>query len=284
MSSSRNFEFTHNNYTQEDINKILNWKCQYVVIGEEIAPTTGTPHLQGYVQFKSSVLWKTVTNKKNKDYGFIDKWCKVSERRCPIEYCKKDGKYHENGSPKAQGNRSDLNDLKDRILNNETTVSDLLVEDANVYHQYGRTLEKLEDLKNRKKFRKWMTECDWRYGETGTGKSEKAFENFDPDTHYVFKNDNGWWDGYNGQETVILNDFRGEIPYGVLLQMIDKYPFEVKRRCREPFPFLAKKVIVTSFGTPSEVYKNLSQNDSLEQIYRRINLIYHEKINEYSSS
>lgn len=272
MSSSRSFEFTHNNYTQEDIDKILNWNCQYVVIGEEIAPTTGTPHLQGYVQFKSSVLWKTVTNKSNKDYGWIDKWCKPSSRRCPMAYCMKGGKWQEKGTPHNQGKRNDLNDLKNRILNNEASVDDLCITDPYSYHEFGRTLNKIEDIQLRKKFRNWMTTCEWCYGETGTGKSHYAFTNFNPDTHYVFPNDNGWWDGYKGQETVIINEFRGQIQYSELLDLIDKYPKTVKRRNREPCPFLAKHIIITSSMTPKEVYHNLAENDKLEQIYRRITL------------
>jgi len=56
-----------------------------------------------------------------------------------------------------------------------------------------------------------MTTCTWYYGETGTGKSERAFKDYDHNTHYHYVGDNGWWDGYEGQHTVILNDFNGHI-------------------------------------------------------------------------
>lgn len=269
---------TINNYTENDIEMLSSDKTTYLIYGKEIGEN-GTPHLQIYVEYGSSKRFDTM--KKRYPRAHIEK--RKGTALSASNYCKKDGNFIETGKLSNQGLRSDLTQYK-LAIEDGMKVEEILTELPEVYHQYGRTLEKLEDVFNRKKFRKWMTSCDWRYGETGTGKSETAFKDFDPDTHYVFKNDNGWWDGYNGQEIVIINDFRGEIPYGILLQMIDKYPFEVRRRNREPFPFLAKKVIITSFGTPNEVYKNLSQNDSLEQIYRRINLIYHEKINEYSSS
>lgn len=272
MASSRNFEFTHNNYTQEDIDKILNWNCRYVVIGEEIAPTTGTPHLQGYVEFNSSVMWKTVTNKKNKNYGFIDKWCQVSTKRCPIEYCKKDGKFHEKGTPKHQGERSDLKEIADSIING-TKVDEICMEKPMTYHLYGRTLNKIEDLVMRKKYRTHVTKGIWYWGSTGVGKSHKAYENFHPDTHYTLPNDNGWWDGYTQQETVIINDFRGEIPYNQLLQMVDKFPFSVRRRNREPLPFTSKTVIITSSLPPNLVYKHREAEDSLEQLLRRFDII-----------
>ena len=82
-------------------------------------------------------------------------------------------------------------------------------------------------------------------------------------THTCFPNDGGWWDGYTGQETVIINEFRGGIAYSELLDLLDKYPKTVRRRCREPVPFLAKRVIITSVLQPKEVYCNLAENDTL---------------------
>lgn len=126
----------------------------------------------------------------------------------------------------------------------------------------------------RRKFRTEMTTCDWLYGPTGTGKSHAAFKDFTPDTHYVWKSDNGWQDGYAQQPTVIINDFRGEIPYNELLQMVDKWPYYVKRRGREPMPFTSKHIIITSSLPPDAIYHRRLEEDSLEQLNRRINLVY----------
>lgn len=274
MASRKNFEFTHNNYTEEDISKILSWKCQYVVIGEEIAPTTGTPHLQGYVEFHSSVKWKTVTNKKNKDYGWIDGWMNTSEKRCPITYCKKDGKFHEAGTPKQQGKRNDLIELKDQILNNGLKVDDIAISQPFTYHAYGRTLNKIEDLAMRKKYRNFMTKGIWYWGPTGVGKSHAAYENFTPDTHYDMPDDKGWYDGYTQQETVILNDFRGHLKYEYLLKLVDKWPITLSRRGREPMPFMSKTVIVTSSLSPEQVYHRRHAEDDLKQFYERFTVIH----------
>jgi len=151
-------------------------------------------------------------------------------------------------------------------------VEEICINSPSIYHQYGRTLNKLEDIALRKKFRSWMTKGIWRYGPTGTGKSHMAFEGFHPETHYVYPNDSGWWDGYVGQETVIINEFRGEIKYSELLDLVDKWPKTVKRRNREPVPFLAKTVIINSCKSPCEVYNNLSATDSLSQLYRRFEI------------
>lgn len=118
-----------------------------------------------------------------------------------------------------------------------------------------------------------MTEGLWIFGETGTGKSQQAYKDYHPDTHYNLPNDNGWWDGYTGQKIVIINEFRGEIKYSELLELLDWTPKTVKRRGREPVPLLAEQIIITSSLSPEEVYSNLALNDSLGQLLRRIKIV-----------
>ena len=187
------------------------------------------------------------------------------------KYCSKDGDYKEYGSPKKQGARRDIVDAVNEIKDGRK-VEDIIINEPGMYAKFGRTLDKAEDIMLRKQYRSWMTTCDWYYGETGVGKSHKAFENFDPETHYVWKDDRGWQDGYTGQETVIINDFRGSIKYNELLQLIDKWPHTLSRRGREPVPFLAKHVIITSSLRPEGIYLHRAEEDSLDQLYRRIKL------------
>lgn len=271
----RNICFTVYNYDTTDSNwkvRIYNGlKITYLIYGEEICPKTQRKHLQAYAEFESQHTWNKIQKVLNPICFFP---CKGTQQE-NINYCKKDNKYKEEGSPKLQGARTDLNELKDNLLNDNVSVDDIVVERPELYHQYGRTLHKIEDLKLRKKFRTTMTECDWIYGPTGSGKSHMAFHNYTPETHYVWKYEtSGWQDGYTGQDYVIINDFRGQIPYGELLNLIDKWPYTLNRRGREPVPFLAKKIFITAPVKPEEIYKNLSKNDSLEQLYRRINLIF----------
>lgn len=118
-----------------------------------------------------------------------------------------------------------------------------------------------------------MTQGIWVFGESGSGKSEFAFSEYDTGNAYAYPYDNGWWDGYKGQDVVIIDEFRGQIPYNEILRMVDKHPnYYVRRRNREPMPFVSKQVIVTSALHPREVFKNLSANDSMEQIYRRFKI------------
>lgn len=186
------------------------------------------------------------------------------------KYCSKAGELIEHGKKPDQGSRGDLKNVIDSIGRGEKTSDDLCISDPVFYHMYGRTLCKAEDILLRKKYRTWMTEGIWYYGETGTGKSHRAFKDFDPETMYVKPLEDDWWDGYTGQGTVILNDFRGQLKYSELLTLIDKWPHSVKRRNREPAPFLAKIVIITSSLAPELCYKNVNaEKDSIKQLRRR---------------
>lgn len=264
---SRAWCFTLNNYTDVDEKALNEIECQYIIYGKEIAPTTNTPHLQGYIYFKNAITFNSI-KKKLPNKCHIEK-AKGSPQE-NVKYCSKEGNTIFKGQQPIQGERKDLNELRDDILKGKS-VDDIAVEDPEVYHQYGRTLEKLEDIAQRSKFRTEMTTCEWITGPTGSGKSHKAFTNFSPDTHYVLNTeDKGWWDGYKGQDNVIINDFKGEIRYGQLLQLIDKWPYSVPRRNRQPAPFVSKHVIITSIMRPEEVYHKLHERDGIDQLLRRI--------------
>lgn len=61
----RKFIFTLNNYEEDDINSISQYfseTSKKYIFGKEIAPKTGTKHLQGYVEFKNQ---KTIITIKN---------------------------------------------------------------------------------------------------------------------------------------------------------------------------------------------------------------------------
>lgn len=263
---SRNWTFTS---FEKDPPVFDDKKFKFLAYGQETCPTTQKLHFQGYCCMTESMTLGSMKRVLGKSLHLEMMKGSLEDN---LKYCSKEGKYVEYGTRPRQGARNDLKSLKNEIVNGKK-VDDIVMENPEIYHQYGRTLNKIEDIVLRSKHRSWMTLGIWYYGETGSGKSHKAFEGYDPKTHYVLPNDNGWWDGYCGQEIVIINDFRGEIKYNELLQMVDKWPYVVKRRGREPAPFLAKKVIITSSLEPSKIYRHRDEEDKLEQLLRRFEII-----------
>jgi len=87
ISPAKRWCFTLNNYTNEDISSIvpiIQHSCDYAIIGKEIGET-GTPHLQGYLEFKTKCRPKSKFN--------LDKihWEKCKGNRAQnTDYCSKD--------------------------------------------------------------------------------------------------------------------------------------------------------------------------------------------------
>ncbi len=269
---SRAWCFTINNWTDEELEELKKIECTYIVLGDEIGKQQ-TRHIQGYLEFENA---KTLI--RCKKYEGLRRAHLEARRGTPTEasdYCKMDGKIlYESGNLSNQGHRTDIDDMAKKILAGETTEEWIVEHDPMTYHQYGRTINKLQDLALRRKWRAEMTKGIWYYGKTGRGKSHIAHQDYHPDTHYIVPNDKGWWDGYTGQPTVIYNDFRKEngVKYGELLDIIDKWPKSMSRRGREPVPLLAKTVIITSSLRPEEVYNNLEGNDSINQLLDRLEI------------
>lgn len=123
------------------------------------------------------------------------------------------------------------------------------------------------------------------YGPTGTGKSRFCMEKWGGSPENVYwlplqkAGNNVWWDGYQGQETVIIDDFypgyfgRGHCTF--MLRMCDRYPFQVPVHGGQ-VPFYSKRIVFTS-NTPideidSEEYSGYPWNDTnplFNRVYRR---------------
>lgn len=273
----RAYCFTWNNY-EEHGGKLWRQRienaiqgAEYSIYGCEVGEKTGTPHIQGYCRFANPRSIKAF-RKHLKDTA----WVKPArgDDFANQKYCSKDGIFAEHGEPvhKCQGERTDLKAVYAKIASG-VPLDTMILEDPVMYHQYGRTLTKLEDIAMSKRWRTEMTKGVWLWGPTGVGKSHTAFEGYSPETHYNWPPDNGWWDGYQQQDIVVINEFRvGRMSFDELLQLVDKWPHSVKRRGRMPLPFVSKKVIITSSMSPSDVFGDQSK-DKIEQLLERFEVI-----------
>nr|WAE42623.1 MAG: replication associated protein [Cressdnaviricota sp.] len=92
--SSRKWCFTLNNYTESEETTIKTYisKFKYWIYGREIAPTTGTPHLQGFFESKSAVKFSTLKNLNNR---LNLRKAKGDEKQNYI-YCFKEGDFFTN--------------------------------------------------------------------------------------------------------------------------------------------------------------------------------------------
>lgn len=270
---SRLYCFTHYDCCTH-VPKLDSRQWSYICVGRETCPKTGRNHWQGWVYFVNGKTPKAASDCLEVHFGQRPH---TEKCRGKVEhqeaYCEKEGQWYEWGSRPSQGKRVDLDSVAAEVYDGSKTTDQIALSSPVTFHQYGRTLQYIEDLRLRQTWRTEMTECIWFHGPTGVGKSHFAFEGYHPDTHYLWTDDGGWWDGYRQQHTVILNDYRGEMPYNKMLQLIDKWPFNVRRRHREPMPFTSKMVIITSSLPPEAIYHRRLEEDNIAQLLRRCRVV-----------
>ena len=109
------------------------------------------------------------------------------------------------------------------------------------------------------------------WGSTGTGKSHRAW-NEAGEGAYSKCPRSKFWDGYQNQEHVVLDEFRGGIDVAHLLRWFDKYPVrvEVKGSSR---PLYAKRIWITSNVDPRNWYPELDLA-TLDALMRRLTVTH----------
>ncbi len=279
MSRTRGYAFTSFNEAEPVWDEeIMTW----LIYAPEVCPDTNRDHWQGFVYWKNAKSTRSCS-KLLLNVSVFPK-ARHATFQHQLNYIKgpynKDGKskplnplFQQYGIMPSPGKRGDLTKLCDSILSGEKTPEDILEENPMAYHQYGRTLNATADLRGSRTTREKVTTGLWLWGETATGKSHHAWSGQSRSTVYQWHDDKGWWDQYAGQAVVIMDDFRGEIKYNYLLQLVDKWPARVSRRGRAPAPFTSQQVIITSSKPPEWVYKRRMAEDSLDQLYRRFTVM-----------
>jgi len=201
MPKHRNYVFTLNNYSQDEEEQVKKIECKYICFGHEVAPTTQTPHLQGCICFASQRSFDEIKK-------VFPSRTHLEPMRGRIEqsqvYCKKDGSWYENGIP-PQSNKKNGELERERYQAAWDFAKKGQIEeiDADIRIRSYHTLKRIHkdyqvkpsDLSN---------PCGlWWWGPPGTGKSFNARRDY-PSSY--MKACNKWWDGYQGEESVIIDD------------------------------------------------------------------------------
>lgn len=257
----RRFCFTLNNYTDDDITKLLqNTYVHYICFGKEIAPTTGTPHLQGYIEVKQTTFknWKSQFPTMH-----------IEKARGSLEanktYCSKDGSFTEHGTPRQQGKRTDIELAREH---SSLTMREFL-DTQPVNFQTIKVFEKY--LSYHEESRHWPTTVVWLQGPSGSGKTRWASQFCKTCTYW--KDSTKWWDGYDKHPIVIFDDFRSKwFDFSTFLRILDRYPYrcEVKGGYRQ---LLCKSIIITSINDISQTFQWLAASEPIDQVRRRVSFI-----------
>lgn len=98
--------------------------------------------------------------------------------------------------------------------------------------------------------------CLW--GEPGSGKTRKALKELGEDCFMMSACSPEWWDGYQGQKAVLIDDYRNSWPVTRLLNVLDIYP--VRLPIKGSFTYLkARRIYLTSNLHPQAWYPNVEE-------------------------
>lgn len=253
----RRIVFTLSNYTDEEEKTIQDAATglRFLIYGRENAPTTGTPHLQGYCasnSLKTIEGWKQLLGRR------LHIEMARSSEKANIQYCSKEGNVFQSGEPNNQGVRSDLQTAVQTLLDTkDDPISTVAESHPTTFVRYGRGLRDLACVLRLGTERKHRTQLIIVWGYPGTGKSytvRLAAKNMEGEHETYSKTRGEWWDGYQSHKSVIIDDFYGWLKWDELLKIADEYPYRVPVK-GSFVPFLANRIYITSNKHPEHWYK-----------------------------
>lgn len=260
-------------WTEEEHPESIRFLCYQ----KEKCPTTERIHYQGYVEVKKAYRLKALQTLLG------DPTMHVEPRRgTPQEaaaYCRKEAsrvqgttfvEFGELGG--HQGKRSDLAEVADMVMGG-SAVSTIARDNPTTFIRYGRGIRDLAFIameERSKEFRKLKVLVLW--GEAGCGKTRAACF-LGKNDWFIMEQPNAgtlWWDGYNGESTIIIDDFYGWVKYATLLRLLDGH--RQRLAIKGGFTYaLWTRVVITSNKPPRDWYSH----GMTPALQRRINMIVH---------
>ena len=149
------------------------------------------------------------------------------------------------------------------------TVQDVRVVQADTYVRFHSGVDKVVAALRAR--RHWMPHVYYLHGAAGVNKSRIA-HNVCKGSVYFKPPDTLWFDGYNGEDVVVINDLRkSTFTFSYLLDLLDRYDFQVEVKGGYA-PMLAKVFMITCSKPHHELWAELhgTVNDNLKQLTRRI--------------
>lgn len=198
---------------------------------EEVCPTTGRRHFQGFLGLTKKISRKKLQSLMDqpglhcdpvkKSVAAAANYCRKSESSVP------GGMRYDAGLDISQGERSDLQQVKYDLDRGSTLgqVYDAHFETSARYYRFFK-----EYLLHKQVPRSDAPQVYVLCGPTGTGKTKWVYDRFGCKGVYAKDPTNKWWDGYEQQHCLLIDEFHCNIPLNYMLRLLDRYPMIVETK------------------------------------------------------
>lgn len=265
MSRHRNVCVTFNNYPQTFDPTTFQTVCKYYVIGKEVGESK-TPHLQCYLEFTRPLRIKKIQTMFGSKVHVEKRKGSPSQA---ADYCKKDGNFVEYGTISSPGKRNDIKNLREAVKRGDSIVT--LYENHDAMWKYHRAAKDYRYHLHMQDKKYTPMEIIVRYGEPGLGKTRAPCDMY-PDIFHVPGTTKLWFNGYQGEETILIDDFYGEMDYSIFLKITEGYRFSIPVKGAYVWKSY-KRVFITSNRHPRTWYPNRNYTAIERRITRLIEVV-----------
>lgn len=226
---------------------------KYLLFAPEVCPTTQRKHWQGYVEWKN----KKTTGGASKALGGCSVFPAKAEVAMQQSYiC---GPYEKDGkskpvNPDAQqfgqpanpdGVRYDFTSACKDILLGKRKADDVAETEPLLWHTYGRTLEKQEQIRQLRYKRHGDCKIYWNHKQRANGFHHNKTQHA--------------WDNYDGETTLIIDNLLpGELEYKTIHNLLYMENPVGSRRYKHDIPICVNHIYIYSKYMPWQIWPNYS--------------------------
>ncbi len=219
----------------------------YICWGNEVCPTTGRKHRQGWLQLTKHTVFNTVKKLFGGKTSLFP--CKGTEEQND-KYCRKDNDFQSYGEFTTQGERTDLRHIGTMILKDGTTLPEIAELYPGDYIRYHRGFGKMREIRVKMDTSTYRSlNVQVLSGETGSGKTRRAVES---GGYLIHGDDMDWWDGYEQEETLIIDEYSNQLKITKLLGILDGYQLRLAIKGGFTYANWTNVIITTNLDTLHE--------------------------------
>nr|UTM74966.1 replication-associated protein [Tick-associated circular DNA virus] len=263
--------------SKEELEKKL---ASYTYIGQmEKGEKSDYLHWQIYIENKNMIRFSTLKKKfpkahlevrhssKKACYDYVTK----SKSAIPNSVVKNgDISIDETDSPKVSV------EAAVGLMERGMRVSEVLVQYPSLWRSMAY-LERAQAIidENKHSMNKRDVRVEYIYGLPGTGKTSYIYNTHGFDEVYRVTNYSHPFDGYNGQDVLVLDEFYNSIALDSLLNVIDVWPFKMPARYNDRWAAYTKVYIISNRKLKDQFGHELYyESERANSFYRRISDSY----------